>query len=44
MFVNVSMKWNPNNQYNDLDLWAVFAAKDNLEMVLHRLICQFGQQ
>lgn len=43
MFVNVSMKWNPNNQYNDLDLWTVLAAKkDILEMVSHRLICQSG--
>lgn len=42
MFVNVSMKWNPNNQYNDLDLWTMLAAKDILEMVSHRLICQSG--
>lgn len=42
MFVNVSMKWNTNNQYNDLDLRTVLAAKDNLEMALHRLIFQSG--
>lgn len=43
MFVNASMKWNPNKQYNDLDLWVVLAAKDNLKIVLHRLIHQSGQ-